>query len=152
MATDSSYTIGHEEGALACMRFRTAERSCAFFRHHVRAESHILDCGCGPGSITVGLAQWAPDGETVGIDIGAEQLDGARALARDLGVNNVTFRQADIFDLPFEDDTFDVVFSADGSLSHPQPRQGGRRDQASPAARRAGRTSRRHQRVHHDLA
>ncbi|MGH9317424.1 MAG: class I SAM-dependent methyltransferase [Thermoanaerobaculia bacterium] len=111
MATEGSYTVGHKEGALACMRFRTAERSCAFFRHHIRSASRILDCGCGPGSITVGLAQWAPDGETVGIDLGAEQLDGARALARELGVKNVAFRQGSIFDLPFADDSFDVVFS-----------------------------------------
>src|SRR5215510_14413556 len=102
MAIESNYTIGHKEGPLAYMRFRTAERSCAFFRQHVRSTSRILDCGCGPGSITVGLAQWAPDGETVGIDLGAKQLDGARALARDLGVKNVTFRQGDIFALPFE--------------------------------------------------
>src|SRR5881409_3338655 len=111
MATESSYTIGHQECALAYMRFRSAERSCAFFRHHVSPGSRILDCGCGPGSITVGLAQWAPDGQTVGIDLGAEQLDWARALARDLGVRNVAFRQGDIFDLPFGDDSFDVVFS-----------------------------------------
>ena len=111
MATESSYTFGHKEGALAWMRFRTAERCCGFFRQHVRPDSRILDCGCGPGSVTVGLAQWAPAGQTVGIDLGAEQLDGARALARDLGVENVTFRQGDIFDLPFDDDSFDVVFS-----------------------------------------
>jgi len=96
MATESSYTL---------------ERCCALFRQHVQAGSHILDCGCGPGSIPIGLAQWAPDGQTVGIDLGPEQLDGARALARDLGLKNVTFRQGDIFDLPFEDDSFDVVFS-----------------------------------------
>src|SRR5262245_18005243 len=101
MATESSYTIGHKEGPLAYMRFRTAERSCAFFRHHVHAASRILDCGCGPGSITIGLAQWAPDGETIGVDLGAEQLDGARGRARDLGVRNVVFRQGNIFDLPF---------------------------------------------------
>ncbi len=111
MTTDSTYTVGHKEGPLAQMRSRTAERCCAFFREHIRPDSRILDCGCGPGSITVGLAQWAPDGETVGIDIGAEQLDGARALARDLSVENVTFRQGDIFALPFEDGSFDVVFS-----------------------------------------
>jgi len=111
MVTESSYTLGHKEGALAQMRSRTAERCCAFFRQHVQAGSRILDCGCGPGSITVGLAEWAPDGQTIGIDLGAEQLDGARALARDLGVENVTFRQGDILDLPFDDDSFDVVFS-----------------------------------------
>ena len=121
MTTQGGYTIGHKKGPLAYMRFRTAERSCAFFRDHVRSTSRILDCGCGPGSITVGLAQWAPDGETVGIDIGAEQLEGARVLARDLGVKNVAFRQADIFALPFEDDSFDVVFSQTVLYHIPNP-------------------------------
>ena len=111
MATESTYSVGHEEGPLAYLRLRTAERSCGFFRHAIGSASRILDCGCGPGSITIGLAQWAPDGQTVGIDIGAEQLDGARARAHDLGVKNVAFRQGDILDLPFEDDSFDVVFS-----------------------------------------
>jgi SAM-dependent methyltransferase len=121
MATESSYTIGHQKGALAQMRSRTAKRCCAFFRQHVRPDSRILDCGCGPGSITVGLAEWAPDGETVGIDLGTEQLEGARALARDLGMKNVTFRQGDIFDLPFEGDSFDVVFSQTVLYHVPNP-------------------------------
>ena len=122
MTTESTYTIGHQECALANMRFRTAERSCGFFRDRVRPASRILDCGCGPGSITVGLARWAPDGQTFGIDIGADQLDGARALARDLGVGNVAFRQGSIFDLPFADDSFDVVFSQTVlfHISHPE--------------------------------
>ena len=121
MAAESTYTIGHKEGPLAYMRFRSAERCCTFFRHHVRSTSRILDCGCGPGSITIGLAQWAPDGETVGTDLGAEQLDGARALARDLGVHNVTFRQGNIFDLPFGEDSFDVVFSQTVLFHIPDP-------------------------------
>jgi len=91
MATESTYSVGHKEGPLAYLRFRTAERSCGFFRDHIGSASRILDCGCGPGSITIGLAQWAPDGQTIGVDIGAEQLDGARARARDLGVKNVAF-------------------------------------------------------------
>jgi ubiquinone/menaquinone biosynthesis C-methylase UbiE len=121
METKSGYTIGHGEGPLAYMRFRSAERCCAFFRTHVRSPSRILDCGCGPGSITIGLAQWAPDGETVGVDLGAEQLDGARTLARNLGVNNLTFREGDIFDLPFGDDSFDVVFSQTVLCHIPDP-------------------------------
>ena len=111
MATEGAYSIGHKEGALRYLRFRTAERSCGFFREQVGPASRILDCGCGPGSITIGLARWAPEGQTIGVDIGADQLDGARALARDLGVTNVAFRQGSIFDLPFADDSFDVVFS-----------------------------------------
>src|SRR5215467_1481162 len=121
MATENTYTVGHKESALKYLRFRTAERSCAFFRQHIRSSSRILDCGCGPGSITVGLAQWAPDGQTVGIDIGAEQLEGARALARDLGLKNVTFRPGDIFALPFEDESFYVVFSQTVLYHIPHP-------------------------------
>ena len=123
MAIKSSYTFGYQEGALAWMRFRTAESCCAFFRQHVRSTSRILDCGCGPGSITVGLAQWAPNGETVGIDIGAEQLDGARALASGRGLQNVTFRQGNIFDLPFDDDHFDIVFSQAVLFHIPDPQK-----------------------------
>jgi ubiquinone/menaquinone biosynthesis C-methylase UbiE len=93
------------------MRSRTAERCCAFFREHIQPDSRILDCGCGPGSITVGLARWAPEGQTTGIDIGLEQLEGARSLARDQGVENVDFQHGDIFALPFDDGSFDVVFS-----------------------------------------
>jgi len=152
MATESTYTIGHQECALAYMRFRSAERSCGFFRDQVGPASRILDCGCGPGSITLGLARWAPEGETIGIDIGAEQLDGARARARDLGVTNVAFREASIFDLPFADDSFDVVFLPDRSLSRSPSREGARRDRARPAARRTGRASRCHQRVDVHLA
>lgn len=121
LATESSYTIGHQECALRYMRFRTAERSCAFFRQHVGPASRILDCGCGPGSITIGLARWAPDGQTVGVDLGAEQLEGARALARQLGVHNVAFRQGNIFALPFPDESFDVVFSQTVLFHVPHP-------------------------------
>jgi SAM-dependent methyltransferase len=123
MAADRSYTIGHEEGPLAYMRLRTAERSCGFFRHHVRPDSRILDCGCGPGSITIGLALWAPDGQTIGIDIGEEQLEGARALAKQLGAANVSFQQGNIFALPFEDDSFDIVFSQTVLYHIPSPQR-----------------------------
>ncbi len=121
MATEKTYSIGHQECALAYMRFRSAERSCGFFRDRIGPASRILDCGCGPGSITTGLARWAPDGEAVGIDIGAEQLEGARAIAREQGVTNVTFRQGSIFDLPFADDSFDVVFSQTVLFHVPHP-------------------------------
>ncbi len=41
----------------------------------------LLDVGCGPGTITLGLAQAVTPGEVVGVDIQASQIDQARALA-----------------------------------------------------------------------
>jgi SAM-dependent methyltransferase len=47
----------------------------------------------------------------VGIDIGAQVLDQARALAQGRGVSNVRFEEANVYELPFPDASFDVVFS-----------------------------------------
>jgi ubiquinone/menaquinone biosynthesis C-methylase UbiE len=57
----------------------------------------------------VGLAQWSPNGRIVGIDLGGEQLEGARTLARARGLSNVAFQQGDIFALPFDEESFDLV-------------------------------------------
>ena len=72
----------------------------------------VLDCGCGPGLITVGLAEIVAPGRVVGIDIEPTMIDRANRLAADTGVGNVEFQVADIYDLPFDDGEFDVVFSS----------------------------------------
>ncbi len=41
---------------VARMAERTASREAAFLLPHLRAGMHVLDAGCGPGSITLGLA------------------------------------------------------------------------------------------------
>ncbi len=38
------------------MAKRTASQVAAFLLPHLRAGMHVLDAGCGPGSITLGLA------------------------------------------------------------------------------------------------
>ena len=73
----------------------------------------VLDCGCGPGPITLGLARAvAPGGSAVGIDIEPGMIARANALAADSGLDNVSFQVADIYDLPFENGAFDVVLSS----------------------------------------
>ncbi|TQV72460.1 class I SAM-dependent methyltransferase [Denitrobaculum tricleocarpae] len=110
-ASLSDYSLGHESAFLGYLRLRNAETSVRFARDRIREDSRILDCGCGPGSITVGLAEWAPKGQTVGIDINGAQLVGAQAMAQAMGVENVSFREANLFDLPFADESFDFVFA-----------------------------------------
>jgi SAM-dependent methyltransferase len=67
--------------------------------------SRVLEAGCGVGAQTVILTANSPDAEFTSIDISAESLAEARRKAP-----RVTFRQADIFALPFADDSFDHVF------------------------------------------
>ena len=70
---------------------------------------HILDVGCGPGSITLDFAALVPRGRAVGIDDGPDVIEKARSLATDRGVQNVDFEVGDANHLPFPDDAFDIV-------------------------------------------
>jgi SAM-dependent methyltransferase len=62
----------------------------------------LLDLGCGPGSITVGLAAAVAPGSATGVDLDPGLPSDA---------DGVTLVQADVNDLPFPDATFDAVFA-----------------------------------------
>jgi len=69
------------------------------------AESKVLEAGCGVGAQTVTLAKKSPDAAITSIDISKTSLEKARQK-----ITNVSFQQADIFDLPFAPHTFDHIF------------------------------------------
>ena len=81
----------------------------------LKRDSCGLDAGCGMGNHTMWLAEAvSPEGHVTGIDISEACLDMAREKLDKSGVKNqVSFKIGDIFDLPFEDDTFDWLWSAD---------------------------------------
>lgn len=72
--------------------------------------SRVLEAGCGVGAQTVTLASRSPGANFTSIDISADSVAVARARCQQAGLDNVEFRQADIFSLPFEDHCFDHVF------------------------------------------
>jgi ubiquinone/menaquinone biosynthesis C-methylase UbiE len=104
------YTMGYGPAATALMASRTAQAHAAFLRPHLKPGMKVLDCGCGPGSITLGLAEIVAPGQAVGTDIEAAQLEVGRAAAKQRGLNNVSFERADAYALPFADDSFDAIF------------------------------------------
>ena len=72
--------------------------------------SLVLEAGCGVGAQTRIIAPKNPETNFISIDISDESIKEASKTVKSLGIQNVEFRQADIFQLPFEDETFDSVF------------------------------------------
>ena len=72
--------------------------------------SLVLECGCGTGAQTVILASRNPTARIVSVDIAADSLQQARARVEADGHRNVEFQIANLFDLPFGDESFDHVF------------------------------------------
>ncbi len=72
--------------------------------------SLILEAGCGVGAQTKTVAAQNPLCKFVSIDISANSINEAHTLIKSKGIENVEFKVADIFDLPFEDEYFDHIF------------------------------------------
>lgn len=105
------YTPGHTGSSVAFMADRRAETHARFFLPHLTPGLSVLDLGCDPGSITVGIAAAVAPGIVTGFDQGAGQLGQARERAADLGLTNTRFEAASCYDIPLPDESVDRVFS-----------------------------------------
>ena len=103
------YTMGFSEEFLESLRRFTAEANAAYLLPHLRPGMRILDFGCGPGTISVGLARAVAPGELHGVDMEESQIELARSVAKAGGQDNAIFHVGDVTNLDFEDGFFDVA-------------------------------------------
>ncbi len=96
-------------------RFTRPVVSSAIDALGLKPGSRGLDAGCGIGNHTLWLAEAvSPDGHVTGVDISEEALSIAKVKLESSNLKKqVSFQFGDIFNLPFEDKTFDWVWSAD---------------------------------------
>jgi SAM-dependent methyltransferase len=104
-----TYTHGHHASVLRSHTWRTAKNSAAYLLPHLEAGQSLLDIGCGPGTITTDLALMVAPGEVVGLDASAEVVAQAQAHAADSGLASLRFEVGDLFDLAYDNASFDVV-------------------------------------------
>ena len=120
-APHNTYTPGHTQ--VKHHEWRTAENSAAYLLPTLESlakskpEIILLDIGCGSGTITTSLAKHMPRGSITAVDISPDILTKAAEHAEQQGVTNIVYQTANIYTLPFEDETFDVVH-ASMVLSH----------------------------------
>jgi SAM-dependent methyltransferase len=69
----------------------------------------VVDLGCGPGSITLGLAEAVAPGMVVAIDVDATTIERARGLAVERGIGNVRFELGSAYDVPLASGSADAV-------------------------------------------
>jgi len=108
---NETYTPGYSASAVAFMSGRSAERQARFILPRLKPGMRLLDIGCGPGTITVGLAAAVAPGPVTGVDMAESQLELARDNAAQNKIENVRFQRASIYELPFTDGEFEVVFA-----------------------------------------
>jgi len=77
------------------------------FKNYVSTGDVVLDVGCGTGLVTLYASEAAgPEGRVVGIDPTSFLLERARSKT---SAHPIEWVDASVEDMPFEEDTFDVV-------------------------------------------
>ena len=81
------------------------DREGSFFKPYLPTSGQLLDLGCGPGSLTLDLAQLCgPQSSIIGVDLEDQQFPQDHP-------DNVSFKAASAYDLPFENNSFDAVLA-----------------------------------------
>lgn len=109
--TQHHRTPGHDPAATAFMAARDLESHGFFLAPLLQPGFDVLDAGCGPGTITNDIAECIFPGRVTGLDISPGRIEHARRLSQGREIVNANFIQGSACEIPFEDSSFDLVFS-----------------------------------------
>lgn len=79
----------------------------------------LLEIPVGTGVITMPMYKSLPDADITCMDYSEDMMGNAQKKAEAMGIRNITFRQGDVGNLPFKDETFDIVLSLNGFHAFP---------------------------------
>jgi ubiquinone/menaquinone biosynthesis C-methylase UbiE len=95
-----------------------AEAKAFVDRLNVGPGAKILDVACGSGNSAIEFA--AAGAEVTGLDLASNLLEVAAQRAKDAGLD-LRLDQGDAEDLPYEDNSFDLVATMYGAMFAPRP-------------------------------
>ncbi len=102
--------MGFSKEMLDAMARNTAESTAKHLLPYLRPGLRVLDFGCGPGTVSVGLAKAVHPGEMHGVDMNEQTIEMARAVALSQRQENAIYHVGDVTNLPFEDNFFDAAY------------------------------------------
>ena len=82
---------------------------------------NVLDVACGTGNTAITAAKRRKGAKVTGIDFPTPMLTQAKAEAALAEAEDIEWIEGDAEDLPFEDNSFDVVLSSFGHMFAPRP-------------------------------
>ena len=94
-------------------RGKVIERSVQYLNRHIKANSRILDLGCGPGLYCEKLAQLGH--KVTGVDFSENSIQYARESAKKKGLE-IEYLCKDIFQLGYKE-SFDVILQIYGEVN-----------------------------------
>ncbi|RLV90559.1 hypothetical protein JA1_004462 [Spathaspora sp. JA1] len=123
------YDKGYKKAISDTHAWRTVDNAVSYVIPYVKPDFKVLDVGSGPGTITVdfGVNYLTEGGSIIGVEPTQEVLDAAEAYKKkyateqDKNVDNVFFQKGSIYELPFEDNTFDLVHAHQVTLHLEDP-------------------------------
>ncbi|MBN1429705.1 MAG: methyltransferase domain-containing protein [Anaerolineae bacterium] len=79
-------------------------------RHGIEPGMRVMEIGPGNGRYTMAFARCVgAQGKVVAVDIEPKMIRRVSARAKEEGVTNIEARVADVYELPYDDGTFDAV-------------------------------------------
>jgi len=108
---DSNYVHGYSISE--SQRLSDQANTLSQLLHHdtvFRPAGLVLEAGCGTGAQTLIIAPQNPQCNFVSIDIDEDSLAKAEECIKKEKIQNVRLQVADVFDLPFDSESFDHIF------------------------------------------
>lgn len=81
---------------------------------HLKPKEVVLDVACGYGNTTITACRKGAN--VTGIDLTPKLLMQAREEEKIAGLSDINWKEGDVENLPFEDETFDIVLSTFGHI------------------------------------
>ncbi|KAI5954434.1 hypothetical protein KGF54_002209 [Candida jiufengensis] len=113
MVDQAYYAKGFQKSISNTHSSRNVENSGKFVTTVLKPNFKMLDVGCGPGSITIDFAKsyLTCGGSIIGIEPTHELVDASNELKNKENVINAEFQLGSIYNIPYPDNTFDLVYS-----------------------------------------